>query len=279
MPKTPKEKRLKRFRSNPTIKIRERIDRAVRQRLFLVDISAPATCPNHGGPSLKFTVLGSTGNVYEAIISKVPTCNCPDARKGNLCKHLLFVMMKVVGLDVSSQLVFQSAYLTEELETILTILRQRTARLGRDVVANDTVRQRHGAIKKEEEATEEEEDGENSKAKSRREVEGDCPICFDPLGSSLAQLTYCSRTCGVNFHKACIQMWTRQSSQRGNPTCPACRQPWADVQTGGKRQQQQSRSPGANEGYENLGNLQGQSPVRDTSTYHSPYSGYKRRRW
>ena len=193
--------------------------------------------------------------------------------KGNLCKHILFVMLKVIGLQSSNNLVYQSAYLTNELEEIINLLQARTRLLGRDVVANEAVRE---AIKKGETKADTKED--DSKMASRKEVEGDCPICFDPLGANLNLLTYCKAACGSNFHKGCIQMWTSQPKQRVDPSCPACRQPWVDVESGGKRKPA-PKSP-RDEGYTNLGSLQGQSPVRDTSTYHSsPYYGYKRRRY
>jgi hypothetical protein len=303
MPKTPKEKRLKRFRSSPSseyttivinpasllltpkrcyccnhpplAKISERIDRAVHQRLFLVSISSLTTSTTHDGPSITLTVLGSTGNVYEVTISKVPKCSCPDNAKGNLCKHFLFVMLKVVGLTVDDALVYQSAYLTEELEGIINRLQNRTRLLGRDVVAIEAVQQQYKAMKKGE-ATGESKD-EESKVAARKEIEGDCPICFDALESN-QQLTYCQQACGSNFHVGCISIWTSQAAQRVNPTCPTCRQPWVDLKTGGKKEEAQ-RWPG-DEGYTNLGSLQGQSAVRDTSTYHSsPYYGYKRRRY
>lgn len=273
--KAAKEKRLKRFRSYPTTKIQERIDRALQQRLFLIESSTPSTCPRNGGPSIKFSVLGSTGNVYEVIIAKVPHCSCPDAAKGNLCKHLLFVMLKVVGLPANHHLVYQSAYLTEELDQIVLALQTRLERLGRDVVANEKVQKVHADLKKGGKGV----DDDNSNAVPRKEVDGeDCPICFDELGSELCRLTYCKGTCGTNFHKACMQMWTRQSAHgRSGPTCPACRQQWEDVETGGRKAG--GGSPSRSEGYDNLGRLQGQSSVRDTSSYHSPYDGYKRRRY
>ena len=272
---TSKEKRLKRFRSYPTTKIQERIDRALHQRLFLVEASAPTTCRQHGGPSITFSVLGSTGNVYEVTIAKVPQCSCPDAAKGNLCKHLLFVMLKVVGLRADHQLVYQSAYLTEELDQIVTALQARLELLGRDVVANEEVQKFHADLKKGINS-----DDDDNKAVSRKEVDGvDCPICFDELGLNLSQLTFCKGTCGTNFHKSCMQMWTRQSAHKSaGPTCPACRQPWEDIETGGRKA---GGSPSRScEGYDNLGRLQGQSTVRDTSSYHSsPYGDYKRRRY
>ncbi len=273
-----KEKRLKRFRSSPTVKIQERIERALQQRLFLIDASAVSTSLQEGGSSITLSVLGSTGNVYEVTIQKVPHCSCPDAAKGNLCKHVLFVMLKVVGLPAHDQLVYQSAYLTDEVEKIIALLQTRLQSLGRDVVANEQVQKVHADMKKGIKSGDDE-----SNTVPRKEIDGqDCPICFDDLGSNLSQLTYCKGTCGTNYHKGCIQMWTRQSAQaRSGPSCPSCRQPWIDVATGGKSKKAEA-SPSRSEGYDNFGSLQGQSSVRDTSTYstYSPsYYGYKRRRY
>lgn len=36
------------------------------------------------------SISGSTGNIYTIVIKHLPTCDCPDALKGNHCKHLLF---------------------------------------------------------------------------------------------------------------------------------------------------------------------------------------------
>jgi hypothetical protein len=272
----PKEKRLKRFRSSPTVKILERIERALQQRLFLIDASTVSTSLQEGGSFITLSVLGSTGNVYEVTIQKVPHCSCPDAAKGNLCKHLLFVMLKVVGLPAHDQLVYQSAYLTDEVEKIIALLQTRLQSLGRDVVANEQVQKVHADMKKGIKSGVDDE----SNTVPRKETDGqDCPICFDDLGSNLSQLTYCKGTCGTNYHKGCIQMWTSQA--RSGPTCPSCRQPWIDVATGGKSKKAEA-SPSRSEGYDNLGRLQGQSSVRDTSTYstYSPsYYGYKRRRY
>ena len=210
----------------------------------------------------------------EVTIGKVPHCTCPDHARGNLCKHLLFVMLKVVGLPVSCHLVYQSAYVTPELETILDALQARTTRLGRDVVANNAVRQQHSKNQKLGSNGAEGVALATASSVARKEVEGgECPICFDDLGSNLSQLTFCRQTCGTNFHAACMHMWTKQAAQRENPTCPACRQPWADAGKAGKEER-----GGRGEGYDNLGSLQGQSRARDTSTYSSGYNEYYKRR-
>jgi len=221
---------------------------------------------------LTLAVLGSTGNIYNVELCKVPSCTCPDHAKGNLCKHILFVMLKVIGLPSSSQLVYQTALLEEELNEIVESLTKRRSQLGMNVVAKKAVREQYAKISSGEEV-----DDTSSDCAERKSIEGDCPICFDSLGSDMKVLTFCKGVCGTNFHAECMRMWTSQC--RADPTCPACRQPWVDTKTGG-------HDPDANdEGYTNLGRLQGQRKTRDTSTYHEDsgwydYSRYnKRRRW
>ncbi len=297
------EKRLKRHRSRPTQKILQRIERALSQRLFLVHTSEiHDNHPQHGGPYCELAVLGSTGNLYTVTLSKVPHCNCPDHAKGNLCKHLLFVSLKVVGLRSTSNLVYQDALLTAELDEIFCRMQQRREVLtggatSSEVVANQSVRDTYdrmtGKMTEESDGIEGgnlKDDGsdktEGDYEIQRKPIEGDCAICFDPLGEESGGLTFCRLTCGTNFHSQCVRMWTTQQKASGGTkmvaTCPACRQPWTDVATGGvdpkAAQSSPSRKRKADEGYVNLGELQGQSPERDTSTYYSYSPDYGRRR-
>lgn len=69
-----------------------RIQRATSQRLYLLNQQDLST--ENDQLAKKFTVLGSTGNVYDVNIAKFPSCTCPDFLKGNICKHILFVMVK-----------------------------------------------------------------------------------------------------------------------------------------------------------------------------------------
>lgn len=39
---------------------------------------------------LLFDIIGSTGNLYKVTIKKEPECDCPDGRKGNFCKHIIY---------------------------------------------------------------------------------------------------------------------------------------------------------------------------------------------
>ncbi|KAJ5741036.1 hypothetical protein N7493_000908 [Penicillium malachiteum] len=81
----------------------------------------------------------------------------------------------------------------------------------------------------------------------RREVEGECGICLCDLQPSHRavrheesessarrnhnneaelsgdMLVWCKATCGVNFHKQCIDQWLQTAHA---PTCPTCRSEW-----------------------------------------------------
>lgn len=71
----------------------------------------------------KFVVLGSTGNVYDVVISKLLSCSCPDHAKGNHCKHLIFVLMKVCKINVRDPVLYQAALLSSEVESTLRCVR------------------------------------------------------------------------------------------------------------------------------------------------------------
>jgi len=258
------ETRLKRYRKSCPIAVQQRIDRARTQRMFLITKDDDA---NMETLTCNFVVLGSTGNVYNVAIQRVPHCTCPDHARGNLCKHILFVLLKVMALPPHSSLVYQAAWTENELTEMFQGMRERYRHVSGSVLANSAVRDGYAKLSR----------GENlddkvppdSAGVARRTDEEDCPICFDALGSE-ANTTYCRAQCGANFHQGCIRHWLQQ--HRTKPTCPMCRGPWEQGESpGGKR-----KAP--SEGYTNLGRFSGQSPDRDTSTYHSLGEYNKRRR-
>jgi hypothetical protein len=281
--KAPVEKRARRYRSKCPDKLQERILRAATQRLYLVrrdevDVDLANADDYDGECKCNFVVLGSTGNVYTVTLQDVPHCTCPDfARKQDLCKHILFVYLKVVGLPVSNPLVYQKALLRTDLREIFSMLSQR--RVGgtvASVLANDRVRQSYARLEGGETALEEGDVGDQAgggvKRRALDEGDSDCPICFDPMSGG-ADTTFCRAMCGNNFHAECIRIWLREQRDK---TCPNCRQPWDDGKATASQHQHQ-QSPKSPEGYVNLGTIQGQPSTRDTSTYRS--SPYKRNRY
>jgi hypothetical protein len=272
-PRETPEKRLTRFRGSCPMKTQQRIDRARTQRMYLVTKDETADMESL---SCNFIVLGSTGNVYKVGIQRVPHCTCPDHAKGNLCKHILFVLLKVMAVPSHSPLVYQSAWIGSELKEMLEGMQRRFQQVSGAVLANRAVQESYSKLKQGDTSSIDNKEPDNAPSGvARRTDEEDCPICFDALGGDTTKTTYCRSRCGANFHQECIQHWLKQ--QRAKPTCPMCRGPWEDANNSNKK-----KNVPQSEGYTNLGRLQGQSPDRDTSTYNQAWDfdyRKRRRRW
>ena len=134
----------------------DRIARAGTQRLFLVsrrdlargdafeNRTAPREDPDPAPESTherasdrkkksewhaRFAVFGATGNVYACDVRAVPSCDCPDfagGRRGGpgtpgsrVCKHLLWLYMRVLGVPRDDPLLCQTALTQAELARLL----------------------------------------------------------------------------------------------------------------------------------------------------------------
>ena len=252
-----KEKRLSRFRAQPSKDIVARIERALSQRLFLVGRQV--------SPQLQsFAVLGSTGNVYDVVISQTPSCTCPDHAKGNLCKHILFVFLRVLRLSRDNPLVWQTALLASEVHDIL---RDAPAMMSRAPLASAAVRSTYSQVS-----------GVKSEGLSpaaetsgvvRKPFEGmPCPICFEDMheaaGSGACakaeETVWCKATCGQSLHALCWRQYARHKESGANwtpATCPYCRSPWQMLGAADNGAGSAART--GPDGYLNLGRLQAAS--------------------
>jgi hypothetical protein len=84
------EKRLRVFRKHAPQSYLERLDRVRSQRMFLIDRERISSTDGSHEDEI-FDIAGTTGNIYQVKIGKVPSCTCPDAKKGNQCKHIVYV--------------------------------------------------------------------------------------------------------------------------------------------------------------------------------------------
>eukprot|EP00611_Tribonema_gayanum_P027067 TRINITY_DN6589_c0_g1_i4.p1 TRINITY_DN6589_c0_g1~~TRINITY_DN6589_c0_g1_i4.p1 ORF type:complete len:479 (+),score=164.23 TRINITY_DN6589_c0_g1_i4:36-1472(+) len=261
--KAPAEKRQARFRGSCPMPIMQRIQRAATQRMFLLerrDLSQPENIHH------EFGVIGSTGNVYRVQIASVPSCDCPD--RNPLCKHILFVYLKVLKQPLDSPHIYQAALLQSELQEIF----ENAPPSAADVLANQRVRKEFEKLSgkvADGEAAEEEQKGGRA-----IEADDECPICFEGLlpepGSAVPgrPLVCCNGGCGKSLHKECQGAWAMAESRMGRQiSCPYCRQPWQDAAGSAAARIGQ-------EGYTNMAAVAGLSMQRDTSTYNS----YHRRR-
>ena len=256
--------------------VMDRVGRALAQRLFLVqrrDISrgpagvGGAASTEAGetstGPDDKwhavFAVFGTTGNVYECHVCANPSCTCPDfagdlrsggRRGGHICKHLLWVYLRVLGVQRDDPVLCQVALLQSELAKMLAT----PTRAQRAELAVAAVREAYLAATGGERGTEELAPPPVTR-QPLRSADGDgdepvtCPVCFDPLEdpadvASLAgvdvgtrasgttreptgpgaKVWWCRGGCGGNVHSACMRRWIDRSGMA--PACPLCRATW-----------------------------------------------------
>lgn len=242
-PKKTEQKRLRRFRPQPPQSFHDIYARATSQRFFVLSRhrSGPV-----GDQDETVELAGTTGNIYTVVIGRQPTCDCPHAEQGNQCKHVLYVMSRV--LRAKWEYVYQLALLSSELSEIF---------------------EKAGPV-----PSEDGEDGGQSGSeedKNRKPVEGDCPICYEELTKTEA-IVWCKASCGQNIHKACLEMWAATKRQQGTDkvTCPYCRSMWQGdrdmvkkIETTGK--------VGA-EGYRNVADQLGISTERGEFPHDLPVS-------
>ena len=232
------EKRLKRWRKKAPQAWLDVRDRALTQRMFVLDRTRIDSKPEHSIETI--SLAGTTGNVYSITIDKVPTCDCPHAMKGNQCKHIVYVLSRVLRVK-RQELEYQLAFVSSELKEIFE----------------------HAPPLPSATAEESEKDGH------RKPIEGECPICvvdFEP--DSGEKILYCKASCGNNIHADCFNMW-KATKPAGRVTCPFCRSPWQDDAEGLKGLAGGGNGRVNQEGYVNVAGQLGLSGRRDYSTYNS----------
>jgi hypothetical protein len=152
-------------------------------------------------PEETLTIAGSTGNVYTITIAQVPTCNCPYAKKGKQCKHIVFALVRV--LRAPEELQYQLAFLKTELREIFS--------KAPPIVPVDMT------------------DSETNNKRKPMSAEDNCPICFMEFENGHKDTVFCRAACGNNIHKECMEKWAASRKQSSAPvTCPFCRANWAD---------------------------------------------------
>ncbi|KAA8649183.1 RING finger protein [Aspergillus tanneri] len=229
---SPVERRARMFRGHPPKSFLERLSRATTQRMFVVGRSVVGA---DDVPEMKFDIVGSTGNIYKTTIGKVPTCDCPDAQKGHQCKHICYVLVKV--LKAPAHLQYQLAFLSSEL---------------REIYQQSSL-------------SAEQPEPENNNGK-RKAVEGDCPICFMEFEPDKEEIFWCRAACGNNIHKACFQRWAA-TSRNQDVRCVYCRSPWQSESSNLNLEVLRKEGQMNEEGYVNVADQLGLSGERGTKQY------------
>lgn len=191
-----------RYRAAPPQSFNDVYFRATTQRFYVL---SRTRCGTASCPEEMIELTGSTGNIYNVCIARQPTCDCPHAAAGNQCKHVIYVLSRVLRARLEH--VYQLALLSTELQDIFA-----RAPLPVDDGSNTAST------------------STSSSDKNRKPVEGDCPICFNELDPAKEAVVWCRAACGQNIHKECFAMWAatkRQNTGRNaEVTCPFCRSAW-----------------------------------------------------
>eukprot|EP00884_Botryococcus_braunii_P021169 jgi/Botrbrau1/7736/Bobra.0159s0166.1 len=222
-----------RYRTAPTNAVRDRMARALPgsgHRMFLLDRKTVVACSTSpSGPVEEFAVLGATGNVYTVTIGCHPQCTCPDYARhpeARPCKHIAYVLIRVLRLPINQPEVWQKVLLPAEAEMVLS--GQLSERAEENVLADRSVRD---AYRKAVQPTD-----LSSPESIQRHVEGDCPICYDEMHSEATakeeEVVFCT-SCGNNVHVECFRRWVTSKRQHGaEVTCVWCRAPWSSTNQG-----------------------------------------------
>lgn len=192
------------FYPNPLSRrpISDRVYRALRQDIRLLHRSHST-----------FFVLGATGNVYTITLSTFPSCSCPDPVTP--CKHILFVLIRVLGVSPDDVCLLQSTLFPSELRRLLG---QPTSP---DAFADAALRHRFHQLffnRKQEQRS-----GDNVEVEDGTS----CPICLDEMKKE-EKIVACG-TCRNPIHEQCFVKWkgSKINSNR-MASCVMCRAPWKD---------------------------------------------------
>ncbi|RHZ58866.1 hypothetical protein Glove_367g28 [Diversispora epigaea] len=160
---------------------KKRMERAMNEPIHLIDFK------EINPTKQEYSILGPTGYVYTTTITTTVTCSCPDFQKGNHCKHILFVFLKVLKVDKDSNLIYQKALITRELKLVFKNSSKITLQPSKEIV--DQLK----AIA-------------SSNQQKRKPIKGDCQICCERLNNQ-KNLIWCENGCGHNLHLDCFKQW------------------------------------------------------------------------
>ncbi|KAJ3148961.1 E3 ubiquitin-protein ligase Zswim2 [Geranomyces michiganensis] len=158
------------------------------------------------------TAALAVSDKVKVTLGSLQSCTCPAFyRSGELCAHILWVMLKVFCVPRTSELLYQQSLVEREIAELMDARRSKRVKIKKPPLKTDNA---------------------NSAAASagvqpRPLEDGDvCPICQEDLASEStpSALTYCKTSCGNHMHVKCVRvLMDHQSRSMGmeNVKCPA----------------------------------------------------------
>lgn len=179
--------------------VADRIIRALEHQLHLLHRDGP-----------HFYILGSTGNVYTVTLTATPSCTCPD--RSNPCKHILFILLRVLNLTFDEACVWRRSIRPCELVRFLAIP------TASDVLAGPRARAMFLRLL-------------SGSTQQLRQEGAVCPVCLDEMTDGQGIRLVTCGTCGNSVHGECFDRWKRSRGRRG-VSCVVCRARWRERRQG-----------------------------------------------
>ncbi|KAJ5081490.1 hypothetical protein NUU61_009754 [Penicillium alfredii] len=274
------EQRARRFRHHPPQTYLARLARVRTQRMFIVGHTVGGT---EEVPEISFDIIGSTGNLYKTIIGKVPTCDCPDSRKGNQCKHICYGMIffpfipiktyyfycRALAHGISSPCPCSQGSRSSPVPTGFPVLGKpfeypSIAKAWPQQLESNTFafKQELREMYEKSSLSRNQDISTEDNGGNRKPIDGECPICFMEFEADEA-IVWCKAACGNNIHKTCFSQWAAKSPTCG-VRCVYCRATWKfDSPTLNLESLRNAESP-SEEGYINVAEQFGLSGERGT---------------
>ena len=190
----------------------QRIERCYTDNIYLIESVPP---DSEDDTERTYVIMGHSGHVYNVTISHRPKCTCPDFYlRGNRCKHIYFVLIRIMNIDNVTDKYYSDDDLTDMFRNIPPIA-QNLMYKGSDVEINE------------------------GKEVEQKFEEGDiCPICLDPLENG-KELDFCRYSCGKTIHSKCFSMWVKSKGS----ICVFCRAQWYNANASSKNHKKVSMHP------------------------------------
>ena len=161
--------------ASAVVQVKDRIVRVLCQRMYLIN-----RYRSEGRPSEDFDVYGSGGNVYKVTVGPATKCSCMDWRiRRGLCKHLIFVLLKVLSIGMSSPILLNNSLTAEQVEDLFESARPNP--VDADAMAPTEVREAwEMSVGLRSASGSKDRDQAEPEGKRLLPVEGDCcPICYE----------------------------------------------------------------------------------------------------
>lgn len=168
-----------------------RKQRGLSQKLYLIEATT----------NYDYTIMGSTGNVYNVKITNSPTCTCPDhMTRHNRCKHIYFVLLRIMKAANCDQ----PNYSNDEIQTFVNNISNIQT-----VSVDAKIQEKYHKL------IEKNKTGDNANINDNNNdivkgLDDLCPICLDDMDNG-DDYIYCKADCGRAVHAVCFTMWTKKN--------------------------------------------------------------------